>query len=95
VILDDSLSSVDARTESAIINNLLLLLRADRTLIVISHRISALKVADRIYVLDEGRIVEEGTHAVLADATGLYSRLVRLQQLEKRLADPEAEEEAG
>ena len=94
VILDDSLSSVDARTESAIINNLLLL-RADRTLIVISHRISALKAADRIYVLDEGRIVEEGTHAVLADATGLYSRLVRLQQLEKRLTDPEAEEEAG
>jgi ATP-binding cassette subfamily B protein len=94
VILDDSLSSVDARTESAIIDNLLLL-RADRTLIVISHRISPLKAADRIYVMDEGRIVEKGTHAALADATGLYSRLVRLQQLEKKLADPEPEEEVG
>jgi ATP-binding cassette subfamily B protein len=94
VILDDALSSVDARTESAIIDNLLSL-RVDRTLIVISHRISPLKAADRIYVMDEGRIVEEGTHAALADATGLYSRLVRLQQLEKKLADPQAEEEAG
>ncbi len=69
VVLDDSLSSVDARTESAIIDNLLSL-RADRTLIVISHRISPLKAADRIYVMDEGRIVEEGTHAALADGPG-------------------------
>ncbi len=94
VILDDSLSSVDARTEAAIIDNLLTL-RANRTLIVISHRISPLKAADRIYVLDDGAIAEVGTHAALADGTGLYSRLVRLQQLEKKLADPEEEEAVG
>jgi ATP-binding cassette subfamily B protein len=84
VIMDDSLSSVDARTEAAIISNLKTL-RAGKTLIVVSHRISPLKGADRIYVLDEGRIVEKGTHAELAGGEGLYARLVRLQQLEKTL----------
>jgi ATP-binding cassette subfamily B protein len=85
VILDDSLSSVDARTEGAIIENLKSL-RAGRTLIVVSHRISPLKGADRIYVMDGGRVAEEGTHVELAQGEGLYSRLVRLQQLETTLA---------
>jgi ATP-binding cassette subfamily B protein len=85
VILDDSLSSVDARTEAAIIENLKSL-RAGKTLIVVSHRISPLKGADRIYVMDGGRVAEEGSHAELARGDGLYSRLVRLQQLETTLA---------
>ena len=64
VILDDSLSSVDARTESNDHRNLRRL-KGQKTLIVVSHRISPLKGADRIYVMDEGKIVEQGTHAEL------------------------------
>jgi len=87
VILDDSLSSVDARTESAIIENMRRM-RGRKTLIIVSHRISPLKGADRIYVLDEGRIAEQGTHAQLVEHRGLYERLVRYQQMEKSLARP-------
>jgi ATP-binding cassette subfamily B multidrug efflux pump len=90
IILDDALSSVDARTESAIIENLVSL-RSRKTLIVVSHRISPLKAADRIYVMDDGAVVEVGTHEALAAGTGLYSRLVRLQQLEKTLASDPAQ----
>ncbi|MGA2615504.1 MAG: ABC transporter ATP-binding protein [Spirochaetia bacterium] len=81
VILDDSLSSVDARTEATIIENLRRL-KGGKTLIVVSHRISPLKGADRIYVLDDGKIVEQGAHAELVSQGGLYERLVRYQQME-------------
>lgn len=81
VILDDSLSSVDARTEATIIENLRRL-KGGKTLIVVSHRISPLKGADRIYVLDDGNIVEQGSHAELVSCRGLYERLVRFQQME-------------
>ena len=89
VILDDSLSSVDARTESTIIENLRSL-KGEKTLIVVSHRISPLKGADRIYVMEDGRIVEKGSHADLVARGGLYERLVRYQQMEKSIAAPEA-----
>ena len=85
VILDDALSSVDARTESTIIDNLRSL-RGSKTLIVVSHRISPLKGADRIYVMDDGKVVEQGSHEELASQGGLYERLVRYQQMEKSLA---------
>ena len=88
VILDDSLSSVDAGTESVIIENLRSL-RGAKTLIVVSHRISPIKGADRIYVLHEGRIVEQGPHAELVSMGGMYERLVRYQQMEKSLSGPE------
>jgi len=84
VILDDSLSSVDARTEATIIENLRQL-KGHKTLIVVSHRISPLKGADRIYVLDDGKIVEQGAHKELVSQGGLYERLVKYQQMEKRL----------
>jgi ATP-binding cassette, subfamily B, multidrug efflux pump len=89
VIMDDSLSSVDARTEAAIIENLRQM-RGGKTLIIVSHRISPLKGADRIYVLDDGRIAEQGSHAELVARGGLYERLVRYQQMEKTLARPGA-----
>ena len=85
VILDDALSSVDARTESTIIDNLRSL-KGSKTLIVVSHRISPLKGADRIYVMDDGKVVEQGSHEELASRGGLYERLVRYQQMEKSLA---------
>jgi ATP-binding cassette, subfamily B, multidrug efflux pump len=88
VILDDSLSSVDAGTEATIIENLRRL-KGEKTLIVVSHRISPLKGADRIYVLDDGRVVEQGSHAQLVSQGGLYERLVKYQQMEKTLAPPE------
>jgi ATP-binding cassette subfamily B protein len=90
VILDDALSSVDARTESTIIDNLRSL-RGSKTLIVVSHRISPLKGADRIYVMDDGKVVEQGSHEELASRGGLYERLVRYQQMEKSLAPPAAQ----
>jgi ATP-binding cassette subfamily B protein len=90
VILDDSLSSVDAGTETAIIDNLRSL-KGVKTLIIVSHRISPIKGADRIYVLDEGRLVEQGTHAELISRRGLYERLVRYQQMERRLVPPEGD----
>jgi len=88
MILDDSLSAVDARTESTIIDNMRRL-KGEKTLIVVSHRISPLKGADRIYVMDDGAVVEQGTHAELVEQGGLYERLVRYQQMEKSLVPPE------
>ncbi|MGO9310623.1 MAG: ABC transporter ATP-binding protein [Spirochaetia bacterium] len=91
VILDDSLSSVDARTESTIIDNLRRF-RGGKTIIIVSHRISPLKGADRIYVLHEGKVAEQGSHGELVARGGLYERLVRYQQMEKSLAEPGAVE---
>jgi ATP-binding cassette subfamily B protein len=88
VMLDDALSSVDAGTESLIIDNLRRM-KGQKTLIVVSHRISPLKGADRIVVMDEGRIVAEGSHEDLAARPGLYERLVRYQQMQSSLALPE------
>jgi ATP-binding cassette subfamily B protein len=79
------LSAVDTYTEEEILTRLRQV-TAGRTTIIVAHRISAVRHADQIIVLDEGRIVERGTHASLSQAGGPYSDLVRQQQLEAELA---------
>jgi len=81
-IFDDSLSSVDTETEDAILRDLLPFLKG-KTLIVISHRISTLKTADRIVVLEDGRIAQLGSHEKLLGQKGFYADIYRLQQLEE------------
>jgi ABC-type multidrug transport system fused ATPase/permease subunit len=76
LILDEATSSVDVQSEAAIERGLHRLL-AGRTAIVIAHRLSTVMSADRIAVLDKGRIVETGTHEELIDAGGTYSHLYR------------------
>ena len=84
LILDDALSSVDTLTEELILRGLAGVMRG-RTVILISHRVSTVRQADRIVVLEKGGIVEQGTHAQLAQAGGYYSELSRKQLLEEEL----------
>ena len=84
LLLDDALSAVDARTEADILANLRRVLRG-RTTIVVSHRISTVRAADLILVLDEGRVVERGDHAALVARGGLYAGLHRKQLIEQAL----------
>ncbi|MDR2151127.1 MAG: ABC transporter ATP-binding protein/permease [Spirochaetaceae bacterium] len=81
LILDDSLSAVDAETEEQVLSALMAE-RAGKTTIIISHRVSTFRSADKIIVLEKGRIVESGTHQQLAAGTGFYARVAALQQLE-------------
>ena len=84
LILDDALSSVDAETEREILGRLSVLLR-DKTAILISHRLAAVANADRIVVMDNGQVVEEGTHEELLAREGFYARLFRQQTLEREI----------
>jgi ATP-binding cassette subfamily B protein len=85
LILDDALSSVDTYTEERILTHLKQVMR-DRTSILISHRVSTVKEADEIIVLDSGRIVERGAHTELLARDGYYADLYRKQLLEEELA---------
>ena len=78
LILDDSLSAVDTKTEDTILNSLRRIME-NRTSIIISHRVSSVKLADRILVLDDGEIVQHGTHNVLIGQEGLYKVLYERQ----------------
>ncbi len=85
LILDDATASVDTETEHEILTRLQSKLR-NRTTLIVSHRVSAAQYADQIVVLDEGRIVETGTHQELLDLGGLYTRLHSRQLIEEELA---------
>lgn len=86
LILDDCLSAVDAKTEVKILDNLKEVLK-DRTSIIVSHRISAIKNADKIIVMDNGKIVEEGTHEELKVKEGIYKDIFEKQQLEEKIME--------
>ncbi len=89
LILDDALSSVDAQTEAEIQRGLGEVFEG-RTVVLISHRISTVRGADQIIVIDGGRIVERGRHDELVAAGGLYARLASQQALEEELEEEEA-----
>ena len=86
LILDDSFSAVDTHTEEEILKNLRIFMK-NRTSIIISHRISTVKDADNIIVLENGNIAEQGTHNELVELNGIYAELHYKQLLEKELEE--------
>jgi ATP-binding cassette subfamily B protein len=86
LILDDSLSAVDTQTEEKILRALREI-RKGRTALIVSHRVSSVKDADHIVVLDDGRIIERGTHEALVAKGGYYADLYRRQTIEAELEE--------
>lgn len=84
LLLDDCLSAVDTETEEAILNNLLEFCR-DKTTIIVSHRVSSAKNADKIIILEDGEILQQGTHNQLVNQPGYYKELYLKQLSEKEL----------
>lgn len=85
LLLDDCLSAVDTETEEAILGNLLEFCR-DKTTIIVSHRVSSAKNADQIIILDQGRIIQQGSHHQLVNQDGYYKDLYLKQLSEKELS---------
>jgi len=85
LVLDDALSAVDTYTEEEILSRMRGVMR-ERTSLIVSHRVSTVRGADRIFVMERGRIVERGTHNELVAAGGVYAAMHRRQLLEEELA---------
>ncbi len=83
LIFDDCLSAVDTNTENKILNELKTIME-NKTAVIISHRVSSVRNADKIIVIDRGKIVEEGTHASLMEMKGEYFELYERQMLEEQ-----------
>ena len=83
LIFDDCLSAVDTKTEEEILSNLGQVMK-DKTSVLIAHRVSTIKNANKILVLSEGEIAEQGNHAELMDKKGLYFELYEKQLLEEQ-----------
>jgi len=84
LLFDDCLSAVDTETEEQILNNLLKISK-DKTTIIVSHRVSSAKNADKIIIIDEGQIIQEGSHNQLVNQEGYYAELYLKQLSEKEL----------
>ena len=85
LLLDDCLSAVDTETEEAILNNLLSFCK-DKTTVIVSHRVSSAKNADQIIILDQGKIIQQGSHNQLINEKGYYAELYLKQLSEKELS---------
>jgi ATP-binding cassette subfamily B multidrug efflux pump len=88
LILDDALSAVDAKTEEAILTNLKAS-RKGKTTVIAAHRLSSVMHAKEILVLDEGKIIERGTHQELLALNGWYQKMWEKQQLEAKIEGSE------
>jgi ATP-binding cassette subfamily B protein len=84
LLFDDCLSAVDTETEEQILNNLLQISK-DKTTIIVSHRVSSAKNADKIIIIEEGQIIQEGSHNQLINQPGYYAELYLKQLSEKEL----------
>jgi ATP-binding cassette subfamily B protein len=84
MLFDDCLSAVDTETEEQILNNLLEISK-DKTTIIVSHRVSSAKNADKIIIIDHGQIIQEGSHNQLVNQKGYYAELYAKQLSEKEL----------
>jgi ABC-type multidrug transport system fused ATPase/permease subunit len=90
LLLDEATSALDARSEAEVADALARL-AAGRTVLVIAHRLSTVRGADKIVVLDQGRVAEEGRHDDLLARGGIYARLYRLQSRAGGAAEPDAQ----
>lgn len=94
LILDDCLSAVDTRTEAEILANFRRIFE-DKTVLIISHRVSSVMEADEIVVLEEGEILERGNHAELLKKQGVYAQLYDKQSLQEEVAEEEGIEQSN